>query len=84
MAQKVIDEHKAEEDALLRTYHDELVAAGVSDYPWDTLVADCTLTKEMLAHRMVGSGDVINTEVEGRDESFVDLMVRRVGGWVDA
>ena len=38
----------------------------------------------MLAHRMVGSGDVINTEVEGRDESFIDLMVRRVGGWVDA
>ncbi|MEM7286692.1 MAG: phosphotransferase [Actinomycetota bacterium] len=77
-------EHKDEEDSLLRTYHDELAAAGVADYPWDELVADCTLTKEMLAHRMVGSGDVINTEVEGRDETFIDLMVRRVGGWVDA
>ncbi len=76
-------EHRAEEEALLRTYHDELVAAGVTDYSWDALRGDCTITKEMLAHRMVGSGDVIETDVQGRDESFIDLMVRRVGGWVD-
>ena len=59
------------------------MAAGVDDYSWDDLREDCAVTKEMLAHRMVGSGDVIHTEVEGRDESFIDLMVRRVSGWVD-
>ena len=76
-------DHRAEEDALLRTYHDELIAAGVTDYTWAQLCEDCTITKEMLAHRMVGSGDVLETEVQGRDESFFDVMVRRVGGWVD-
>ncbi len=76
-------EHRAEEDALLHTYHDALLSHGITDYSFDELVADTTTTKELLAHRMVGSGDMLDTDVEGREQSFIELMVGRVAGWVD-
>ena len=77
-------EHRGEEEQMLRAYHDALVAAGVSDYSFEQLTEDTRLTKDLLAHRMIGSGDTIDTQVAGRDETFLDLMVRRVTGWVEA
>lgn len=76
-------EHRQEERALLTTYHDTLRSAGIDDYSHDDLLTDVRTAKELLAHRMVGTGDFINTEVEGRDQTFVDLMVTRVTGWLD-
>ena len=35
-----IDDRRAHEDDLLQAYHDALVANGVTDYPYDELVAD--------------------------------------------
>lgn len=77
-------DHRDEEELLLRTYHDELVGAGVTDYSYDELIADVERTKILLAHRMVGSGDTLDTQMDGEDESFIDLLVMRVMGWVDA
>lgn len=75
-------EHLDEEHELLRTYHDALVAAGVSSYSWDQLVVDCDLTKELLAHRLVGSGDVLNTEVGGEGDDFLEVLQLRVLDWL--
>lgn len=75
-------EHRHEEERLLRIYHDALVAAGVSDYSFEHLVADATATKEMIAHRMVVTIDTLETEVDGRDESFVETLVGRVLAWL--
>jgi hypothetical protein len=75
-------EHRDEEAHLLRSYHDALVDAGVSTYPWDDLVHDCHLTKEMLAHRLVGSADVIDTSMEGEGDALLDVMQLRVFGWL--
>lgn len=76
-------EHRAEEDELLRTYHDALVAAGVSTYSWDQLVHDCGLTKEMLAHRLVGSADVLDTSISGGDDVLLDVLQLRVLDWLN-
>ncbi len=76
-------DHRSDEDHLLRTYHEALVDSGVGDYSFEQLVSDTRLSKELLAHRMVSAGDVIRTEVEGRDESLMDLLVTRVAAWVD-
>ena len=75
-------EHRAEEESMFAVYHDALVAEGITDYSLDHLRADATLTKAILAHRMIGGGDTIQTQVEGRAESFLDVMVQRVTGWV--
>ncbi len=76
--------HRDDEQRLLGHYHDELVARGVTGYGPAELAGDVEVAKDLLAHRMVGTGDVIDTRVEGRDESFVDLMVHRLAGWVGA
>ena len=75
-------EHRDEEQRLLRTYHDALVAGGVTSYSWDQLVLDCQLTKELLAHRLVGSADVLNTKISGEDEAFLDVLQLRVLDWL--
>ena len=75
-------EHVAEEERLLRRYHEALVAAGVSDYPWEMLLSDAQATKELIAHRMVVTVDTLETDVEGRDESFVETLVGRVMAWL--
>ena len=76
-------EHRDEEERLLRTYHDALVAAGVSGYPFDDLVRDSDLAKELLAHRIVGSADVLDTTVAGDGDSLLDLIQLRVLDWLD-
>jgi hypothetical protein len=75
-------EHRDEEQRLLRTYHDALVAGGVTSYSWDQLVLDCQLTKELLAHRLVGSADVLNTEISGEDDAFLEVVQLRVLDWL--
>jgi hypothetical protein len=75
-------EHRDEEEQLLRTYHDALVGAGVSSYSWDQLVADCHVTKEMLAHRIVGSADVLDTSISGDSDALLDVMQLRVLDWL--
>lgn len=75
-------EHSIEETVLLRTYHDALVAAGVSDYPFDTLVSDCELAKELFAHRFVSAADILDTEVSGDGDDLLDVMQSRVFGWL--
>jgi len=76
-------EHRDEEDSLLRTYHDALIGAGATGHSFEQLRADVVLTKDLLAHRMIGAGDLIDTALEGRDDSFVDLAAARIMGWVD-
>tara|TARA_B100000953_G_scaffold283518_1_gene262531 strand:+ start:647 stop:1819 length:1173 start_codon:yes stop_codon:yes gene_type:complete len=76
-------EHKAEETVMLEHYHKVLCAAGVSDYPFSTLLEDIRLTKLLLAHRFVGGRDAFDTELQGSDQTFVDLLVQRVIGWIE-
>ena len=75
-------EHRDEEEQLLRTYHDALVAAGISTYSFEQLVEDAHLTKEMLAHRLVGSADVLDTSVSGDSDALLDVMQLRVLDWL--
>ena len=75
--------HRAEERNLLKAYHDALTESGVSDYSWDMLLSDVEATKRMLAHRMVVTVDTLETEIEGSNSSFVDILVERVVGWID-
>jgi len=76
-------EHRDEERRLLRTYHHALVAAGVPTYSFDQLVHDCDLAKELLAHRIVGGSDVIDTSLAGDGESLLDLIQLRILDWLD-
>lgn len=76
-------EHREEEEPLLRSYHDALVAAGVSTYSFDELVRDGELAKELLAHRLVGSADVINTSVAEHDDVFLDVIQLRLLDWLN-
>ncbi|MGA9276993.1 phosphotransferase [Ilumatobacter sp.] len=75
-------DHRAEEAQLLHTYHDALVEAGVSGYTFAELRRDCELTKEMLAHRLVGSADVLDTSITGEDDGLLDVMQLRVLDWL--
>ncbi|HJM27989.1 MAG: phosphotransferase [Acidimicrobiales bacterium] len=75
-------EHKSEEEALLRHYHNVLCSAGVEDYPFSLLLEDVRLTKLLLAHRLVGGRDAFDTELQDTDETFVDVLVKRVVGWI--
>ncbi len=76
-------EHVTEEAALLRTYHDALVAQGVTDLDYDTLVADCELAKELFAHRFVSASDILDTEVSGDRDDLLDVMLIRMFGWLN-
>jgi hypothetical protein len=76
-------EHRDEEETLLRAYHDALVAAGVSSYPFEQLVSDGELAKELLAHRLVGSADVIDTSVDAHGGSLIDVLQLRVLDWLN-
>jgi len=79
----LLPEHKSEEEALLRVYHDALTEAGVTDYSYEALVKDCQTTKELLAHRFVGGRDFVDTEVEASDDTFLDTLAVRVLGWLN-
>ena len=59
------------------------MAAGVDDYSHDDLIADVTTTKELLAHRMIGTGEVLDTAMADSDDTFMEVMAQRVVGWVD-
>ncbi|MEC8974747.1 MAG: oxidoreductase family protein [Actinomycetota bacterium] len=76
-------EHKDEETVMLEHYHQVLCTAGVSDYPFSTLLEDIRLTKLLLAHRLVGGRDSFDTELQGSDQTFVDVLVQRVVGWIE-
>ncbi len=76
-------EHREEEERLLRTYHDALVAAGELSYSWEQLVRDCDLAKELLAHGIVGTADTIDASVDGDGDDLIDLMQHRVLAWMD-
>ncbi len=75
-------EHRLEEQPLLRSYHDALVAAGVSSYSFDELVRDGELAKELLAHRLVGSADLIDTSAAADGVAFMDVIQLRVLDWL--
>jgi aminoglycoside/choline kinase family phosphotransferase len=76
-------EHCDEERPLLRSYHDALVAAGQSSYSFNDLVRDCQLAKELLAHRLVGSADVLDTSVAADGDAFMDVIQLRVLDWLN-
>ncbi len=76
-------EHRDQEQRLLGTYHDALVDAGITSYSLEQLVHDCTLTKEMLAHRLVASTGAIDTELSGDGDPFLDVLQLRVLDWLD-
>lgn len=74
-------QHKFAETDLLHAYHDELLAAGVTEYAWDELLIDCTLTKGLLAHRFVCGRDLLDTDIDGSEASLLDVMTTRAMGW---
>ena len=67
--------HRAEEQTMLSRYHETLVTAGVSNYSFDDLLEDVTISKAILAHRMVAGDDLLDTEIEQADSDFI------VGTW---
>ncbi len=75
-------EHRTEHTRLLRTYHDELVAAGVSDYRWEQLLDDTAKATEMIAHVIVGAADVLDTAVAD-GEDLAGVLQLRVLDWLD-
>ena len=68
---------------MLDRYHEVLVEAGVDDYSYSDLVADVTIAKAVLAHRMVAGDDLLDTEMEKTETEFIEVLVKRVIGWVD-
>lgn len=76
-------EHVNEERALLGTYHDALVAEGVTDLDFDALAADCEVAKELFAHRFVSASDILDTEVSGDRDDLLDVMLVRMFGWLN-
>ena len=75
-------DHKNEEEKMLKHYHETLLLEGITNYPYEELVDDVELTKLLLAHRLVGSRDAFDTELQNSDETFVDVVVKRVVGWI--
>lgn len=75
-------DYKSEEETMLKHYHETLSAAGITNYSFEELVDDVELTKLLLAHRLVGSRDAFDTELQNSDETFVDVVVKRVVGWI--
>ena len=75
-------DYKNEEETMLKHYHETLLRAGITNYSFEELVDDVELTKLLLAHRLVGSRDAFDTELQNSDETFVDVVVKRVVGWI--
>ena len=75
-------DHKSEEETMLKHYHETLLLEGITNYSYQDLVDDVELTKLLLAHRLVGSRDAFDTELQNSDETFVDVLVKRVVGWI--
>ena len=74
--------HRTEEERMLQHYHDALIAAGVSDYSFEMLTSDCADAKSILAHRMACGTGQLDTQVAGQDEDFMEILVKRVVGWL--
>ena len=45
--------------------------------------SEMCIRDSILAHRMVAGDDLLDTEVESRDGDFIEVLVKRVVGWVD-
>ena len=75
-------DYKSEEETMLKHYHETLLRAGITNYSFEELVDDVELTKLLLAHRLVGSRVAFDTELQNSDETFVDVVVKRVVGWI--
>ena len=75
--------HRVEEEMMRLRYHQGLVDAGVNGYSYEELIEDVSTSKAILAHRMVAGDDLLDTEVESRDGDFIEVLVKRVVGWVD-
>ena len=76
-------DYRDEEHMMLVRYHDTLVAAGVDNYTYEDLLEDVTVSKAILAHRMVAGDDLLDTEMENTESDFIEVIVKRVVGWVD-
>ena len=74
-------DHKVKKRQCLSTIM-RLLLEGITDYSYEELVDDVELTKLLLAHRLVGSRDAFDTELQNSDETFVDVLVKRVVGWI--
>lgn len=72
----------AEEEAMMRLYHDELVAAGVADYPWDEFVRHYRLSMILMLGRLSGvASDLIELgEARGQElmETWIERLLERV------
>lgn len=75
-------EHRSQEELLLRTYHDTLVAEGITSYSYAQLVNDCTMAKEVFAHRIVGAADILDTGKSDGSDDLLDVMQIRVLDWL--
>lgn len=71
-----------EEEAMLRAYHDALVAAGVDGYDLDTLRADVETSKDVLGHSLVSFSEFLDTDMTDGDVPFAEQMARRLLGWL--
>ncbi len=75
---------RANEDHLLRSYHDELVAAGVADYPFEQCVEDyraCGLS--LLPYLVTIAGDLDLASLDERGLELMDMMFTRYGTGID-
>jgi Phosphotransferase enzyme family len=76
---------RAHEKELLDHYLTELRAGGVPEVELtlDELTDQCDLVKRLMGHRMVLAEELLDTDL-GDGQSFVELMSRRMEGWLAA
>jgi hypothetical protein len=76
------------EPSLVRAYHDELLARGVTDYPFDECWSDYQLSKVLGLYRLMMGGNMIDLSHE-RGQILLDRILERLsallpGGDLDA
>ena len=74
---------RAHEQELLAHYLTELRAAGAEGPTLDELTDQCDLVKRVIGHRIVTAGELLDTDL-GDGRTFVELMSRRMEGWLAA
>lgn len=73
-------EHRDKEDQMLHHYHDALVEAGVTDYAYSDLCEDVRASVQLLAHRYVANGTVLQNDTF---DEFLAEANARIVAWLD-
>ena len=73
---------RADELALVRDYHEQLVARGVSDYPLERFLRDYDRALLLVFHRLVLGIERIELGTNERARALIETMMTRVAGRV--